>query len=140
MWSQSDMIRVKAQPVAWQQLLEKRAKRDFEVIRSGWCADYNEPSAFLNIFYSQAADNQAGYHHAEVDKLLEQTLLPQTETERKHLYSKITTQLQQDYVVLPIFQYTTPIFIHPTVTGYHLDNPTGTMYSKDLYRKVSEHK
>ncbi|HDR1289599.1 TPA: peptide ABC transporter substrate-binding protein [Pasteurella multocida] len=140
MWSQSDMIRVKAQPVAWQQLLEKRAKRDFEVIRSGWCADYNEPSAFLTIFYSQATDNQVGYHHTEVDKLLEQTLLPQTETERKHLYSKITTQLQQDYVVLPIFQYTTPIFIHPTVTGYHLDNPTGTMYSKDLYRKVSEHK
>lgn len=50
MWSQSDMIRVKAQPVAWQQLLEKRAKRDFEVIRSGWCADYNEPSAFFKYF------------------------------------------------------------------------------------------
>ncbi|MGC6359956.1 peptide ABC transporter substrate-binding protein [Bisgaard Taxon 45] len=138
MWSQSDMIRVNAQPVSRQQLLEKRAKRDFQVIRSGWCADYNEPSAFLNLFYSQAADNQAGYHNTQVDQLLEATLLPQSDTQRNSIYAKLIAQLQQDYVVLPIFQYTTPVFLHPTVTGYLLDNPTGTIYSKDLYRKVSE--
>ncbi|WP_101774828.1 peptide ABC transporter substrate-binding protein [Pasteurella oralis] len=137
MWSQSDMIRVSSEPVSWQQLLEKRAKGDFQLIRSGWCADYNEPSAFLHQFYSHSPDNKIAYRNADVDKLLEATLLPQTTAERQMLYGQIAQQLQQDYVVLPIFQYTRPMFMHSTIVGYHADNPTGVIYSKDLYRKVS---
>ncbi|UAX42969.1 peptide ABC transporter substrate-binding protein [Pasteurella canis] len=137
MWSQSDMIRISAEPVSRQQLLEKREKGDFQLIRSGWCADYNEPSAFLHSFYSYSPDNNISYRNADIDKLLETTLRPQPEAERQALYAQIAEQLQQENVVLPIFQYTKPIFIHSTIVGYHTNNPTGIIYSKDLYRKVN---
>lgn len=42
-WSQSDLIHVRANLVSREELLQQRAIGDFDVIRSGWCADYKEP-------------------------------------------------------------------------------------------------
>ena len=47
----------------------KRQKGDFQVIRSGWCADFNHPMAFLGLFYSKSPDNKNGYANAEYDQL-----------------------------------------------------------------------
>lgn len=47
--TQSDMLRVDAQPVNWQTLQDKRQKGDFQVIRSGWCADFNHPMGILEF-------------------------------------------------------------------------------------------
>lgn len=134
MWSQSDLIRVELDPVSWSALLEKRAKGDFQIIRSGWCADYNDPSAFLTNFYSKSPDNKSGYHNQKVDHSLEQTLQSSDLQVRTELYQQIIQQLQQDNVVLPIFQYTTPIYLSPSLSGVEKSNPTNVIYSKDLRR------
>ena len=47
--TQSDMLRVDAQPVNWQTLQNETPKGDFQVIRSGWCADFNHPMAFFGF-------------------------------------------------------------------------------------------
>ncbi|PJG85873.1 peptide ABC transporter substrate-binding protein [Conservatibacter flavescens] len=136
MWSQSDMIRVNAEPVSWQQLQEKRNKGDFQVIRSGWCADYNDPSAFLNLLYSRSPDNKMGYQNDIADKLLEQSLEANlTSEQRMNVYQQLEQLVQNDYVFLPIFQYRLPVYIDPSVGGYKLQNPTQIIYSKDLYRQ-----
>ena len=56
------------------QLLEKIAKGNFHIARSGWCADYNEPSAFLNLFYSHSPDNKSGYRNEEMDRFKKHAL------------------------------------------------------------------
>ena len=61
MWSQSDMIRIIGEGMPRQKLLENIAKGDFQIARSGWCADYNDPAAFLSLFYSHSPDNKSGY-------------------------------------------------------------------------------
>lgn len=135
-WSQSDLIRIVADPVDYSTLLEKRAKGDFQLIRSGWCADYNDPSAFLNLLHSTHPDNKFGFTHSKVDKLLEQTLSAKiSDSERTTLYQQLTVISQQENVVLPIFQYTNAVHILPTLTGYHLKNSSGVLYSKDLSRR-----
>ncbi len=139
MLSQSDMIRINAEPVSWQQLLEKRAKGDFQIIRSGWCADYHEPSAFLMNFYSAGPDNKSGYSNEKVDQLLEQTLQNISEQDRRALYGQIIDILQQDNVVLPVFQYTAAVYIAPSLDGIDRLNPTQVIYSKDLFRRRIEH-
>ncbi|WP_040975601.1 peptide ABC transporter substrate-binding protein [Necropsobacter massiliensis] len=138
MLSQSDMIRISAEPVSWQQLLEKRATGDFQIIRSGWCADYHEPSAFLMNFYSAGPDNKSGYSNKKVDQLLEQTLQNISEQERSALYAQVIDILQQDNVVLPVFQYTAAVYIDPSLDGIDRLNPTQTIYSKDLFRRRIE--
>lgn len=136
MLSQSDMLRVSTEAVSLQSLLEKRSKGDFQIIRSGWCADYHDPSAFLNVFYSKGPDNKMFYSNPKVDELLEKTLTLVNEAERHSIYAQLGQILQSDNAVLPIFQYKIPIWVHPTLNGVHLDNSTGVIYSKDVFRKV----
>lgn len=133
-WSQSDMIRIHADPVSWQTLLEKRAGGDFQIIRSGWCADYNDLSAFLINFHSKSPDNKSGYANSEVDRLLEESTEKISTQERGAIYNQIVQLLQNDNVVLPIFQYRTPISVNPDLLGIDTNNPTGIIYSKDLRR------
>lgn len=134
-WAQSDLIRIKSEPLSYKQLLEKRAAGDFQLIRSGWCADYNDPSAFLNLLYSQSPDNKAAFSNENIDKLLEQTLSTEiSEQERTALYRQITILVQQEKAILPIFQYMKPVYIHDSLAGYDVKNPTEVIYSKDLYR------
>jgi len=133
--TQSDMLRVDAQPVNWQTLQDKRQKGDFQVIRSGWCADFNHPMAFLSLFYSKSPDNKNGYANAEYDQLFEQALKSLNEKERSEIYLKLSEKIQQENLALPLFQYTTPVYISPTIMGVK-KNPVGVIYSKDLWRKV----
>ena len=115
--TQSDMLRVDAQPVNWQTLQMKRQKGDFQVIRSGWCADFNHPMAFLGLFYSKSPDNKNGYANAEYDQLFEQALKSLNEKERSEIYLKLSEKIQQENLALPLFQYTTPVYLSPTIMG-----------------------
>ncbi|STO53826.1 oligopeptide transporter, periplasmic-binding protein [Canicola haemoglobinophilus] len=132
-WGQSDLIRVRANPVSKEELLKKQAMGDFDIIRSGWCADYKEPSSFLLNFHSISPDNKMGYQNPQVDQLLEKALQSIDEKERNSLYVEVIKLLQQDKVVLPIFQPLLPIW-QKNILGIEKNNDTGVIYSKDLYR------
>ncbi|MGQ0285628.1 peptide ABC transporter substrate-binding protein [Pasteurellaceae bacterium 22721_9_1] len=134
-WSQSDLLRIVPEAVTYTELLEKRATGDFQLIRSGWCADYNELSAFLNLLHSTNPDNKMGFSHSDVDQLLLESLTA-SEQKRAEIYQKVIDIMQQEKVVLPLFQYTHAMNIQPLLAGYSLKNPTGVLYSKDLYRRV----
>ncbi|KOE64201.1 peptide ABC transporter substrate-binding protein [Aggregatibacter actinomycetemcomitans] len=136
MWSQSDMIQIIGEGMPKQQLLENIAKGEFQIARAGWCADYNEPSAFLSLFYSRSPDNKSGYSNDELDGLFEQSLKVILPAERTALYGRIEQILQEENVVLPLYQSTVPVYLNPTLNGYDPANPTEVIYSKDLFRKV----
>ena len=133
--SQSDLLRVENQGMSWQELQTARTKGDFQLIRSGWCADFNDPVAFLNLFYSKSPDNKNGYKNAEFDRLFEAAMTTTSEKVRLENYAKLKGIVQQEYLVLPIFQYSTPVYLAPSIMGAQV-NSVGTIYSKDLWRKV----
>ncbi|ABR74481.1 peptide ABC transporter substrate-binding protein [Actinobacillus succinogenes] len=133
-WSQSELIHVTPQPVSFSVLLEKQAKGEFQLIRSGWCADYNDPSAFFNLLHGQHPDNKTGIDNAEINQWLEQSLTVKTEAERTALYQKIQHLVKQERYFLPLYQIQRAVYIHPSIRGFDLTNPTSTVYSKDLSR------
>ena len=133
--SQSDLLRVENQGMGWQELQMARTKGDFQLIRSGWCADFNDPVAFLNLFYSKSPDNKNGYKNAEFDRLFESAMTTISEKVRLENYAKLKGIVQQEYLVLPVFQYSTPVYLAPSIMGAQL-NSVGIIYSKDLWRKV----
>lgn len=137
--AQSDLIRVEPQEVDWNTLLNHHAQKNYQLIRSGWCADYADPAAFLWKFHSQSPDNKNSYHNAEVDSALEKlqknTL---SEKEREDLIQYIAQQLENDIAILPLFQYQRKIMIKPDLTGIDLRNTSEVIYSKDLSRVTSQ--
>ena len=133
--SESDLLRVETQPMSWQQLQEKRTKGEFQLIRSGWCGDFNHPMAFLGLFYSKSPDNKSGYANESYDALFEQALKSTDEKVRLDIYLKLSDIIQRENLLLPLFQYTTPVYISPSVMGVQ-PNSIGAIYSKHLWRKV----
>ena len=133
--SQSDLLRVENQGMSWQELQTARTKGNFQLIRSGWCADFNDPIAFLNLFYSKSPDNKNGYKNEEFDRLFEAAMMTTSEKVRLENYAKLKGIVQQEYLVLPIFQYSTPVYLAPSIMGAQV-NSVGIIYSKDLWRKV----
>ncbi|MFR2643724.1 MAG: hypothetical protein ACLS9P_01585 [Haemophilus parainfluenzae] len=81
--------------------------------------------AFLGLFYSKSPDNKNGYANAEYDQLFEQALKSLNEKERSEIYLKLSEKIQQENLALPLFQYTTPVYISPTIMGAK-KNPVGS--------------
>lgn len=133
--SQSELFRITPEAVSWQQLLNKRQQQQFQLIRSGWCADYDDPVLFLLPFHSQSPDNKSGYHNEQVDEMLTQlktqSLSP---LEREQLILRVVYQLESDIAILPLFQYQRRIAFDPTIEGIDVENDSEVIYSKDLYR------
>lgn len=139
MLSRSDMFRVELQGLNWEQFLTKREQHDFQLIRSGWCADYNDPISFLNQFYSSSPDNKSGYKNEHVDQLLTQLNTENLSVEqRAQLIMNVVHQLEEDVAILPLFQYQRRVSIDPSIQGFDVDNPSEVIYSKDLYRQYNQ--
>ncbi|HGO5814480.1 TPA: peptide ABC transporter substrate-binding protein [Mannheimia haemolytica] len=136
--SQSELFNVTPQMVDWQTLNQLREKQDYQLIRSGWCADYPDAVVFLQKFHSQSPDNHSGYKNELVDEKLTQL---QTETlsqeQRLLLIKEINDQLYYDVAVLPLFQYQHRVGVVSSLLGIDLDNDSEVIYSKDLKRNLA---
>lgn len=135
-FSQSDLIRASIQAKTQQEWSLLHSQQQFQLIRSGWCADYNDISAFLNNFHSRSLDNLMRYHNEKVDQWLEQAMLETENEKRQQIYQQVLDTLTTDAVILPIYHYYLPVKIAADIAGYDLNNPTQIFYSKDLYRSV----
>ncbi|MGV6988725.1 peptide ABC transporter substrate-binding protein [Testudinibacter sp. P80/BLE/0925] len=137
MLSQSDLIQIQAEALTRQQLLERRANGDFDLIRSGWCADYHDPSAFFSILHSQSGNNKMAFADPQVDEWLQKSVESAvTEAERQQLYQQLETFINQEQLVLPLFQYYDRYWIKTDLAGYETGN--SVIYSQDLYRRVGK--
>ncbi|MGX2969765.1 peptide ABC transporter substrate-binding protein [Ursidibacter sp. B-7004-1] len=136
---QSDLFRIDEQAVSWEELLAKRNAQQFQLIRSGWCADYEDPLSFLTMFHSSSPDNKSGYHNERVNQSLESLqseALSQAEREQKILDT--VYELQKDIAILPLFQYQRRVTVLPDIQGIKMNNSSEVIYSKDLYRQKKD--
>lgn len=104
-----------------------------EVARGIWFADYNEPSANLNIFRSNSNCSYTGYSSSRFDELMSRALLAANQAERNEFYQQAEIQLMDDMPVIPIFHDVTVRLVKPYVGGYRDDNPMDRVRAKDLY-------
>ena len=82
LWKQKLGARVELTNQEWKTYLDSRQSGQFEVIRSSWVADYNDPSAFLGLWGSGHSGNMARFANPAYDKLLAQAANSQEPTER----------------------------------------------------------
>ncbi|MDP8052022.1 peptide ABC transporter substrate-binding protein [Pasteurella atlantica] len=137
--SRSDLFKVSPKTVEWQDLLKIREQKQFQMIRSGWCTDYADPAQFLIQFHSKSPENKISYKNEKVDQLLEQLEhTQQSKNERQVLIHQIIQLLEEDVVILPLFQYQRTISLNNSIKGIDKENASEVIYSKDLYRASKE--
>jgi oligopeptide transport system substrate-binding protein len=132
-WKKNLGVDVKLENQEWKTFLDTRHQGAFDVARAGWCADYNEPSSFLNMLLSDSSNNTAHYKSPAFDQLIQSTLKVKTATERASLYQQAEVLLDKDSVIVPLFYNVNTRLVKPYVGGYTGKDPLDNMHVKDLY-------
>ncbi|CAJ0992421.1 oligopeptide ABC transporter substrate-binding protein OppA [Sodalis praecaptivus] len=132
-WKKNLGVNVKLENQEWKTFLDTRHQGNFDVARAGWCADYNEPTSFLNIMQSNSSNNSAHYKSPAFDKLLVQALQAGSEAARAGFYQQAEQQLDKDSAIVPVYYYVNARLVKPYVGGYNGKYPLDNVYVKDLY-------
>ncbi|NDJ57877.1 oligopeptide ABC transporter substrate-binding protein OppA [Enterobacteriaceae bacterium 4M9] len=132
-WSKNLGVKVKLENQEWKTFLDTRHQGNFDVARAGWCADYNEPTAFLNTMLSDSSNNTSHYKSPAFDKLLAQVLQATDDAQRAEIYNQAEQQLDKDSAITPLFYYVNARLVKPWVGGYTGKDPLDNTHTKDMY-------
>lgn len=132
-WKKNLGANVKLENQEWKTFLDNRHQGTFDVARAGWCADYNEPTSFLNTMLSDSSNNTSHYKSPAFDKIIAETLQTNDDAKRADLYAQAEQQLDKDSVIVPVFYYVNARLVKPWVGGYTGKDPLDNIYVKNLY-------
>ncbi|GAM59576.1 periplasmic oligopeptide-binding protein oppA [Vibrio ishigakensis] len=133
MWKKELGVKATLENQEWKTFLDTRRAGDFDVTRTGWCADYNEASSFLSLMQSNNSSNDPKYRSAEYDALMAKAMNATSDEERSGYYTQAEKLLAKDMPIAPIYQYVISRLVSPKVGGYPSHNAEDKMYSKDMY-------
>ena len=97
----------------------------FEVLRSVWIGDYEDPLSFLSIWAADSGNNYTGWKNPLYDQLLFEAARTVDATARNALFQKAESILLDDAPLIPIYHYNHVFLIQPSVKGWypnHLDH------------------
>jgi len=133
LWRKNLGIDVKLVNQEWKTFLDTRHQGTYDVARAGWCADYNEPTSFLNTMLSDSSMNTAHYKSPAFDKIMAESVKASDEAQRTAAYAKAEQQLDKDSAIVPVYYYVNARLVKPWVGGYTGKDPMDNVYTKDLY-------
>ncbi|MFD1796027.1 peptide ABC transporter substrate-binding protein [Paracoccus aurantiacus] len=117
----------------WKVYSDRMNSQQYEVVRSGWCADYNEASTFLDYFRSTGY-NVGKYNSEAFDAVMDAS---KTSDDPAVEYAEAERILAADVPYVPLYQYTKVDLIKPYVKGLPEHNVMDAWYAKDIY--ITEH-
>lgn len=86
---------------------KKRKNSEFDIVRSGWMCDWDDPSNILSIFETFSGHNYGKYSSSTFDHLIKEareTNVLEDHYYKLHLAERI---LLEDYAVIPLYYYNT---------------------------------
>jgi len=131
MWKQKLGVEMTLSNQEWQTFLTTRGNQDYEIARAGWCADYNEPSSFLDIMQSESGYNDSKYDNPEYDAHM---LAARTAEDPMPDYQAAEALLMRDFPVIDLYFYAEVFMLNPDIKGWPYDNAQQNWYARDLYR------
>lgn len=126
-------INVRLENQEWKTFLDSRHQGTYEVARAGWCADYNEPSSFLNIMLSNSSNNTSHFKNRAFDAAMRASIEASNTEERIKAYQEAEKVLDEESAIVPLYYYVNSRLVKPHVGGYTGNDPLGNFYTKDLY-------
>jgi oligopeptide transport system substrate-binding protein len=122
MWSSNLNIQAELVNQEWKVYLDTQKTLSYQVCRAGWIADYTDPHVFLEIFVTGGGNNDTGWSNLEYDDLLEKALTQTDQAERYEIYQRMEEILMNELPIIPIYVYTRPYLLHPSVKGHYPTN------------------
>jgi len=106
MWHDELGIDMDLKQMEWGVYLAEQSKVDFELSRSSWIGDYNDPDTFLNLWMSNNGNNRTGWKNENYDRLLtEADLQTDLGKREKMLQEAESIVLREGVPAVPLFFY-----------------------------------
>jgi len=121
-WRNVFHIDVKLEDKEWTRFLEEQHKGFYQISRSGWLGDFNDPISFLGIFRDRSGgNNDTGWENASYQALLKQSALEMDSQKRNQLLAQAEQILMDEMPIAPLFYYTNSWVKHDRVRGVFID-------------------
>ncbi|MBM1221500.1 peptide ABC transporter substrate-binding protein [Ponticoccus sp. SC2-23] len=135
MWKQTLGVEATLANQEWATYLDTRGEQNYEIARGGWCADYAEPSTYLDLFTTTSSYNDGKYSNAEVDALMQEAKLSE---DPLPLYQRVEEIAAADAAIIPIYHYASVRMMSANLENWPTENLLQNWYSRDLYISASE--
>ena len=126
-------VSVSVQNLPFKTRLSRSTAGNFDVVISGWSADFADPISFLDLFTTGNAENNGKWSNKEYDKLIADSKVTASTSKRWDDLTKAENILLENTGVAPLYYNTNVWMIRPSVKGVIQNR--GTWNFKDAYVK-----
>ncbi len=98
-------------------VLARSKNQDFNMVRSGWVGDYNDPMTFIDLFEIGGSFNDAKYENPEYDALVKKAKSSADQKVRMDAMREANEIFCRDLPIMPIYFYTQPYFVKTYIDG-----------------------
>ena len=110
-------VSVTVQNLPFKTRLSRSTSGNFDLVISGWSADFADPISFLDLFTSTNSENNGKWKNATYDKLIADSKTTSSTSKRWSDLTKAENILHKDAGVAPLYYSTTASLIRPSVKG-----------------------
>lgn len=132
MWKKNLGIDVELKNQEWAVYLQSRNKKEYDVCRWGWVADYTDPMAFLDVFTSYSSYNAFGYNNPDFDAKIEAASKEVDNIKRYQLLTEAEDILMEDMALIPVYDYVSIKGVSSKVKNVNISK-LGFSYFKNAY-------
>ena len=126
-------VSVSVQNLPFKTRLSRSTSGNFDIVVSGWSADFADPISFLDLFTSTNPENNGKWKNTSYDKLIADSKTTASTSKRWDDLTKAEDILLNNVGVAPLYYNTNAALIRPTVKDVYQNR--GTWNFKDTYIK-----
>lgn len=113
-WKRELGVEVDLRNQEWATYLRSLDTLDFDIARSSWVGDYDDPNTFLDCFVTDRGNNRTGWSDPRYDSLLAAALAEPLPAKRFQLMQKAETILISDALpIIPIYHFVGALMFDP---------------------------
>jgi len=107
-------VQMLLKPREWTVYLAEQSALDYDLCRSSWVADYNDPNTFLNMFVSGDGNNRTGWSNVSYDTLITKAAAEADPAHRfKYFQDAERLLVEQEVPICPLYFYVGIQFYNP---------------------------
>ena len=126
-------MKVSVANVPFKTRLNRSTNGNFDVVVSGWSADFADPISFVDLFTSKNAQNNGKWSNSQYDKLIADSKTTADTTKRWDDLEKAEKILLSDEGIAPLYYKTEAWLVRPDIKGI-VYNGAGLNYNfKNTY-------
>ena len=121
MWQRELGIKVELRQMEKQVYLSAQRSLEYDVSRSTWIGDYNDPNTFLDLFRSNNGNNRTGWKNPRYDELMDQaSLLTDLKRRADLLHEAEAILVREGVPIVPLYFFSGFNYYNPDrISGIH---------------------